>query len=209
VNRGIVHCSLLNSFTQANVISFFSTEETQKIAYSFNELYSRLELDELELAAALKFWIAKGVLCDISGEINLQDQTFEVVENQSSHLTADHPHPFPQSVHSLHQSVDAQTSFDYEFNIETNLQSQDSIRQKTAAKLVEDYVKSLLKSHGKLSIDRLFTSLQYLLQAAIADNTKLTTKDFHFANQIMSLRQFLQNINEVDCLDGIYTLKNI
>lgn len=175
---------------------------------SFNDLYSQIELDELELTTALKFWIAKGVLRDTSGESNIQDQTFEVIENQASQLISDSQQHFAQSAHSLNLTVESQNSLDYEFSLETNLQSQDSIRQKTASKLVEDYVKSLLKSHGKLSIDRLFTSLQYLLQAAIADNTKLTTKDFYFANQIMSLRQFLQNINEVDCLDGIYTLKN-
>jgi hypothetical protein len=170
-------------------------------------LYTATEIDENELSAAVKFWIHKGILRECTGNVSILDQCFQVVENQpvldssgqmiQSSLVSDK---------SGLMSLSAQST-DYDLMHDTTIQSQEILREKAAIKLVEEYVRSLLKSHGTMTLDRLFSSLQFLLQAAISDNSKFTTKDFHFTNQMISFRNFLQSIPDVDCLEGIYSLK--
>lgn len=191
-----------------------SNKQLSSSPIAFQDLVTSLELDEADLIPAIKFWLNKGVIRETTGHAMLQDQAYLIIEEQRALAAFDEEQRvLQQQQNSLHHasSFNSQllpmSSSSMDYDSYAQLQNQDAMRRKMAMKLVEDYIKSLLKGHGSLTIDRLFTSLQLLLQAAMTENTTLTTKDFAFVNQIMSLKQLLQSINEVDCLEGVYSLR--
>jgi hypothetical protein len=162
---------------------------------SFQDIWLGTELDETDLTSALKYWLSKGVIrCVNGGGTPMEEESFEVIEDQAESSNDSH----------LAGNGDGDASSDYASY--SSAQNQDAARQKQAMKATEEYVKTLLKSRGPMTLDRLFSSLQFLLQAALAENTSLTTKDFHFVNQMIALRQFLQTIPSVECLDGVYSV---
>jgi hypothetical protein len=162
---------------------------------SFQDIWLGTELDETDLSSALKYWLSKGVIRCINGSSTLmEEESFEVIEDQADSSN--------ESNSASYSSGDA--SSDYASY--SSAQNQDAARQKQAMKKTEEYAKTLLKSRGPMTLDRLFSALQFVLQADLAENTGLTTKDFNFANQMISLRQFLQTIANIECLDGVYSV---
>ncbi len=70
----------------------------------------------------------------------------------------------------------------------------------------------LLSSHGAMSIDKLFSLLQLVLQAASQQGSagiSLTSREMVFVTSIPGLRQFLQQLHdqgEIDIIDGMYSV---
>lgn len=89
----------------------------------------------------------------------------------------------------------------------------DTARLKAAQAMTENYTVGLLKSRGAMSLDKLFSLLQLVLQAASTDGGgsggAVTSKDLSFASQPSGLRQFLQTLSEqgkIDIVDGLYSM---
>jgi hypothetical protein len=70
----------------------------------------------------------------------------------------------------------------------------------------------LLNSHGAMSIDKLFSLLQLVLQAASQQGSagiSMTSREMVFATTISGLRQFLQLLHDqgdIDIIDGMYSV---
>lgn len=74
-------------------------------------------------------------------------------------------------------------------------------------------ISGLLKSHGSMSLDKLFSLLQLVLQAALTEGSgagsAVTSKDLNFVSNASGLRQFLQSLSDngkIDIVDGMYSL---
>jgi hypothetical protein len=89
----------------------------------------------------------------------------------------------------------------------------DFARQKAAQAMTENYIVGLLKSRGSMSLDKLFSLLQLVLQAASSDGagsgSTVTSKDLAFVSQSSGLRQYLHTLSEqgkIEVVDGMFSL---
>lgn len=175
---------------QANVILFINQQQPM----TFSDLLVSTESEEIELLTAIKFWLCQGIIRDISGKQEFRDQSYVTVEDQLMN-----PLQNSRVIASNNLIINKDDIYD-----DASFQNE---RQEKAKKFVYNQVCSLLKINNTLSAERLMVALRVFLQAALTENTNLTMKDFHFTNNLTSLRHFLQPYQDIEYLDGIYSFR--